>query len=319
MEIFRVHAPGPFSTLQDLGRFGFQHMGVPPSGALDPFAHTAANLLVGNAPDCATLEITFSGPHLEVLGLADIAVTGAEMDLRVNDAAVPQWASIRVGPGDRVRLGQASRGCRAYLAVSGGFSVPEVMGSRSTFVSAGLGGVDGRAIRAGDLLVRNPGRLLLRQRRLPWYPLYGSEIHLRAVPGPQDEYFRAGLGVFFSSTFTVTDKANRMGCRLEGPDVPRDAGAPQSIISEPVIPGNVQVPADGRPIILMVEQTIGGYAKIATVVTADLFKIAQAGPGDRIRFHPVTLEAAHVLYREWIMYLKNVQEVLETSQNALAP
>jgi antagonist of KipI len=145
---------------------------------------------------------------------------------------------------------------------------------------------------------------------LPWYPLYGSEIHLRAVPGPQDDCFAAGLKTFFSSTFMVTDKANRMGYRLEGPFIAREPGAPQSIISEPSVPGNVQIPPDGQPIILMVEQTIGGYTKIATVVTADIFKIAQAGPGDRIRFHPVTLEQAHALYREWISYLKNVEEHL---------
>jgi biotin-dependent carboxylase-like uncharacterized protein len=311
MEMFRVHAPGPYTTIQDLGRFGFQHMGVPPSGALDPMAHTAANLLVGNEPDGATLEIAFLGPLLEALGTADIALTGAQMALRVNDRSAPQWASVRVQKGDRIQVGQAERGCRAYLAVSGGFDVTPEMGSRSTLVSAGLGGLEGRALKAGDLLPRGPGRLLVRPRRLPWIPLYDTLIHLRAVPGPQDDCFTEGLETFFSSVYTVSDKANRMGYRLTGPAVARDGGAPQSIISEPSIPGNVQVPPDGQPIILMVEQTIGGYTKIATVVTADLFKIAQVGPGDQIRFHPVTLERAHALYREWAAYLHNMRDVLD--------
>ncbi|KJS33419.1 MAG: hypothetical protein VR64_01055 [Desulfatitalea sp. BRH_c12] len=310
MEIFRVHAPGPYTTIQDRGRFDYQHMGVPPSGALDPFAHTTANLLVGNEPDCATLEITFFGPHLEVLDTADIAVTGAEMEWRVNDQPAPQWTSLRVVQGDRIQFGQALRGCRAYLAVTGGFAVAPVMGSRSTLVSAGLGGIDGRAIQAGDLLPRGPGLLLARQRRMPWYPRYAAQIHLRAVPGPQDECFTGGLETFFSSVFTVSDKANRMGYRLQGPLVARKADAPQSIISEPSVPGNVQIPPDGQPIILMVEQTIGGYTKIATVVTADLFKIAQARPGDQIRFHSVTLDRAHALYREWLDHLQNVREAL---------
>lgn len=310
MDIFRVHTPGPYTTVQDRGRFGFQHMGVPVSGALDLFAHTVANLLVGNRPTCATLEITFFGPELEVLNTADIAVAGADMALTVNDAAAAQWATIRVHKGDRIGFGQAVSGCRTYLAVTGGIAVDQVMGSRSTYVSGGIGGVAGRPLGAGDMLARGPGRLLERPRRLPWQPLYGSEIHLRAVPGPQDNCFAGSLDTFFASPYTVTDKTNRMGCRLQGPALERDPDAPKSIISEPSAHGNVQVPADGQPIILMVEQTIGGYTKIATVVTADLFKIAQARPGDRAHFHPVTLQEARALYRDWQQYLGHARDTL---------
>ncbi len=311
MQTFRVHQPGSYSTLQDQGRFGYQHMGVPESGALDPFAHAVANHLVGNLPDCATLEITFFGPDLEALDTADIAVTGADMELTVNDAPMPQWVSIRVHKGDRVRFGHAVSGSRAYLAVGGGFDVEKVMGSRSTYVSGGIGGVDGRALQSGDILMRGRARLLARPRRAPWKPLYGTDIHLRAVPGPQDDCFSSGLETLFASVYTVTDKINRMGYRLQGPVLERDPGASQSIISEPSIHGNVQVPPDGQPIILMVEQTIGGYTKIATVATADLFKIGQARPGDRIHFHPVTLAGAHGLYREWKQYLLDACQVLD--------
>ena len=312
METFHVHRPGPFTTIQDRGRFGYQHMGVPVSGALDPFAHRAANLLVGNGPDCATLEITFLGPDLEVLNPADIAVTGAAMTLSVNGRPAPQWSSFRVRSGDRVRFGQATSGCRAYLAVTGGFDVPEVMGSRSTYVSGAIGGLSGGPLQAGDILARGPGRLLEKALRLPQHPLYASEIHLRALPGPQDDCFASSLEIFFSSVYSVTDKVNRMGYRLRGPVLDREPQAPKSIISEPSVAGNVQVPPDGQPIILLVEQTIGGYTKIATVVTADLFKIAQARPGDRVRFHRVTLEAAHEHYREWKQLLSSLPEALES-------
>jgi len=311
METFRVHSPGPFTIVQDKGRFGHQHMGVPVSGALDLYAHTVANLLVGNEPDSATLEITFLGPDLEVLDTADIAVTGAAMALTVNGRTAGQWTSMRVHKGDRVRFGQAASGCRAYLAVTGGFDVAEVMGSRSTYVSGAIGGLGGRALQAGDILVRGRGRLNVTQLRMSRYPVSSSEIHLRAIPGPQDDCFTSSLNTFFSSFYKVTDKVNRMGYRLRGPVLARDPDAPKSIISEPSIQGNVQVPADGQPIILLVEQTIGGYTKIATVVTADLCKIAQARPGDRMRFHPVTLARAHELYREWKQCLGSARDMLE--------
>jgi allophanate hydrolase subunit 2 len=133
---------------------------------------------------------------------------------------------------------------------------------------------------------------------------------LRAVPGPEDEYFKSALETFFEASFTVSAQANRMGYRLSGPTLARDPGAPASIVSEPIVPGNVQVPADGQPIVLLTEQTIGGYAKIATVITADLFKLAQAKPGDTVRFVPVTREAAHDALRQWSAYLEHIDALL---------
>lgn len=315
MDMFRIHTPGPYTTVQDRGRFGYRHMGVPPSGSLDPFAHTVANLLVGNGSECAVLEITFFGPELEILDTADIAVTGAAMELTLNGIPVPQWETLRVHRGDSLRFGTALEGCRSYLAVTGGFDVPPVMGSRSTFVSGRIGGIEGRPLARGDVLPRGPGAPLIAPRRLPSPPGYETEILLRAVPGPQDGYFSSNLDCFFSTRYRVTDKSNRMGCRLEGPAVVRDHGAPQSIISEPTFHGNVQVPADGQPIILMVEQTIGGYAMIATVVTADLFKVAQARPGDLVGFHRVTLEEAHDLYREWNDCIRALPGMLEIGKS----
>ncbi len=309
-DAFVVVACGSHTSVQDLGRFGYQHMGVPVSGALDPMAHCIANWLVGNPEACATLEITMAGPSLEVLEETDIALTGAAFDFTINGRPRRQWESIRVRRGDRIRVAFAESGCRAYLGVSGGIAVPSVLGSRSTFASAKLGGIEGRLIREGDRLKRGDRELLPRPRRLPWTPLYAREITLRAVPGPYEHFFKTSGALFFSTAFTVSAQTNRMGCRLDGPAIARNDGAPQSILSEPVMPGNVQIPAGGQPIILMHEQTIGGYASIATVISSDLFKVAQATPGETIRFVPVSLGEAHCIYRQWNGYLKEIQALL---------
>ena len=313
MELFAVRNPGPMTTVQDLGRLAFLDRGVPLSGALDPFACRVANLLVGNPEDVAVLEITVMGPTLEVLTSADIALTGADMGMTVNREPVRGWRSVGVNPGDIIRIPRAASGCRACLAVTGGIDVPPMMGSRSTFVRAKIGGVQGRGLIKGDVLRRGAGGLLDRPRELPgeWIPRYAREIALRAVPGPQDDAFREGIGAFFGASYEVTQQADRMGCRLLGPVVHRDAGSPESIVTEPTMPGNVQVPADGQPIILLVEQTSGGYAKIATVITADLPNVAQAMPGNVVRFERVTLEDAHRLYREQQLQMQQVREYLK--------
>jgi len=313
MDAFRVLSPGSLTTVQDRGRFRFLDRGVPPSGALDPFAYRVANLLAGNTGGAAVLEITLMGPVLEVLcDAADIALAGADMELTVNRQAVPAWRTLRVHRGDLVRVGRAKSGCRGYLAVTGGIDVPVVMGSRSTCLKAGIGGVGGRMLRKGDILRRLEGEPLRHPRVLPpeRIPLYRSEIVLRAVPGPQEEAFGKGLGMFFDGLYDITPEADRMGYRLQGPPVHHVEGVPQSIISEPTVPGNVQLPADGRPIILLVEQTTGGYTKIATVISPDIPKIAQAIPGNRVRFRKVTLEEAHRIVREEALEMRELEALL---------
>lgn len=300
METFLVIAPGPYVTVQDAGRVGYQDMGVPLSGALDPFAFRMANLLVGNAEDCAVLEMTVVGPQLAVLRETDIAITGAQMGLKLNFEAVPCWQTLRVRPGDMLSVQPVTSGCRGYLAVTGGFDVPKVMGSRSTFVGAQIGGFHGRALQKGDILARGPGALLDTPRRVPddRVPRHTDEIVLRAVPGPQDDFFDEGLKTLFGSVYTVTENADRQGYRLQGPPIAHRQGVPKSIISEPTIPGGIQVPADLQPIILLVEQTVGGYTKIATVISTDLPKVAQATPGVSVRFEAVSLAAAHRIHQE---------------------
>ncbi len=300
MELLRVRAPGSLTTVQDLGRRAFLDRGVPLSGALDEYACRVANLLVGNPEAAAVLEITWAGPVLEVLATADIALTGAEMGMTINGKPAQGWRTHRVNPGDLLRMPQARSGCRAYLAVTGGIDVPAVMGSRSTFEKAKIGGLGGRRLLKGDVLGRGPGDPLTAAREMPaqWIPACEREITLRAIPGPQDDLFREGGDAFFSAVYTVTPQADRMGFRLSGPIVRRDRGAPESIVTEPTMPGNIQIPADGQPIILLVEQTSGGYAKIATVIATDLSRVAQALPGTVLRFERVGLEKAHRLYRE---------------------
>jgi biotin-dependent carboxylase-like uncharacterized protein len=316
-QALRVLSPGPGATIQDLGRFHAYHLGVPASGALDDYAHRVANWLVGNASTLATLEMAMIGACIEFLGKADIAVTGARMNLRINGEPARQWASLRVRPGDRLELGFAENGCRSFLAVTGGIDVPEVLGSRSTYVGGKIGGFMGRVLVSGDILHRGEGPLLDRPCSLPWIPLYPETLVLRAIAGPHDHFFRQEQERFFASTFRVTNQSNRMGCRLSGPPVERDPEAPASIVSEPVVPGNIQIPADGQPIILLKEQTIGGYTCIATVVTADLWRIAQVKPGDTVKFTPISLEEGQCIYREWMDFLADTEHLLagEPSQS----
>jgi biotin-dependent carboxylase-like uncharacterized protein len=310
MDVFSILAPGGYTTVQDKGRYGYQQMGIPVSGVLDSFAFRVANMLVGNPVSCAVLEITVMGPRLEVLSEADIAITGAEMGMTLNDQPVQGWKSIRVKPGDILGINQVKSGCRAYLAVTGGIDVTDIMGSRSTYVGGNIGGYYGRSLKQGDIIKRGIGLLLNQGRHLSsaMIPQYYSNIVIRAVPGPQDDFFDEGLKTLFESEYMVSAKADRMGYRLQGPAIKHKEEMPKSIISEPSVPGGIQVPADGQPIVLLVEQTVGGYTKIATVISTDICKIAQATPGDTICFEQVTLETAHSLYRDRQKFMQELEE-----------
>ena len=312
MDTFLVLTPGPYTTVQDKGRFGYQQIGVPISGAIDQFAFRVANFLVGNQEESAVLEITVVGPQLAFLREVDLALTGAEMGFELNHDPVECWKTVRVKPGDVISIQQVKSGCRGYLAVSGGIDVPEVMGSRSTYVGGKLGGYKGRTLKKGDIIQSIEGSLLNKPRYLPesWIPLYSEEVLLHAIPGPQDDFFDEGMETLFQSEFSVTDKADRMGYRLQGPSIQLKGKMPKSIISEPTMPGGVQIPADRQPIVLLAEQTVGGYAKIATVISPDLSRIAQAIPGNTVRFEQVSLESAHRLYHEQAYRMQTIADQL---------
>ena len=294
MDIFDVMQPGAYTTIQDGGRFDYQQYGVPICGVVDSFAYRVANALVGNSQGQAVLEATVFGPTLKVLNQGLIAVTGGNLSPFLNNAPLPMWESVTIRPGDMIQFKGVKGGCRAYIAVAGGIDVPIVMGSRSTYVAGKIGGIDGRPLAAGDRLNKEEG-ITKAGNRVPsnLIPTYSNSIEIRVILGPQDDYFSEGIEKFFTSTFKVSDKADRMGYRLEGDMIMHRDGVEKSIISEPSVPGGIQVPPDGQPIILLVEQTVGGYTKIATIISPDIGKVGQAKPGDQTYFKQVDIEEAH--------------------------
>lgn len=311
--VFEIIDPGILTTIQDVGRFGFSQFGVPPSGAVDSFSLRVGNLLVGNDEGEAGLETTIMGLKLKALREVVIAITGGNLSPLLNGEPLELWRSHLLVEGDILTFKGVRAGCRAYLAIGGGIAVPKIMGSKSTFLSGKFGGLEGRALKKGDVLCTEdiPAPLDRIGIRFPsdWIPPLAKEAFLKVVLGPQDHHFtKLGLQTFQSSSYQVTPNSDRMGIRLEGPKIERRSRVEESIISESLVPGNVQVPGDGKPLIILNESVTGGYTKIATVISADLPKTAQLKPGDRARFEPVSIEEAHRLLREQERRLKEFKE-----------
>ena len=301
MEIFEVIQPGPLTTVQDMGRYGYQQYGVPVSGAMDNYALRLANLLVGNSEGDACLEITLLGLQLRVLEDTVVAITGADLSPKLNGESLPMWEAVMVGRGDTLSFPWPKVGCRSYLAVAGGIDVPKVMGSRSTHTRSRIGGFEGRALCAGDRLSSGQAYPQILKRRLPsqYIPEYRNQSELRVIMGPQDDHFtEEGIRTFLGSEYTISTKADRMGYRLEGPPIEHKAGA--DIISDGIPLGAVQVPGDRLPIVVLADrQTTGGYTKIATVITVDINKLAQAKPGDKVKFTQIREEEAYQSLKEY--------------------
>jgi biotin-dependent carboxylase-like uncharacterized protein len=290
------------TTVQDLGRFGYQRYGVPTSGALDLFSHRVANRLVGNPEGAASLEMMLIGPRLTFVAAATIALGGAGLGATLDDRPVGRWESLVVEPGMTLSFAGPQDGVRGYLAVAGGLDVPLVLGSRSTYTRSKLGGVEGRAVKAGDVLAVKGRRpvLLGGSLQLPaaHRPAYGHSHHLRVVLGPQDDRFTPeGIHTFLSSGYTVSPQSDRMGYRLAGPAIQHVSGP--DIISDGTPFGAVQVAGDGVPIVLLCDRgTAGGYTKIATVIGPDIPRLAQAAPGDTVTFAQVSLAEAYDAVRQ---------------------
>jgi antagonist of KipI len=298
VETLEVLAPGPLTTVQDRGRYGYGRYGVPPSGALDSFSFRVANLLVGNPETEACLEITLMGLRVKALKEVTVAVTGASLQPYHDEKPLDMWTSCILEKGSLLSLRAVKAGCHAYLAIGGGISLPEVMGSKSTNLSSKFGGLGGRPLRKGDILSSISPQLHLdtQARTFPqaWIPAYGKEAHVRAIFGPQDDQFTEhGKKTFLASPYSVSPDSNRTGIRLSGPMIERSPTVAESIISEGVVPGTIQVPGDGQPIIILVEIVTGGYRKIATVITADLPLLGQVKPGDTVTFKQVSLDDAY--------------------------
>lgn len=316
VEAFEVLEPGILTTVQDLGRFGFSQVGVPPSGALDPFSLRVGNLLVGNEEGEAGLETAIMGLKLKAMRAVVVAVTGGDLFPTRNGESLEMWRSHHMADGDILAFKGVRRGSRAYLCLRGGVSVPKVMGSKSTFLSGKFGGFEGRALKKGDVLhvadLPTPLERIGDCLPLDWIPLFEKEVMMRVVPGPQDHHFTSlGFQTFRSSFYQVTARSDRMGIRLEGPGVERRPDFEESIISESLIPGSIQVPGDGKPMIILNELVTGGYAKIATIISTDLPKAAQLKPGDRVRFEPVPVAEGHRLLKEQKERLGRFKESLK--------
>lgn len=301
-ELF-VAAAGFGPTLQDLGRPQVQHLGVPVSGALDPLSLRLANALVGNPEGTVAIEIRLLGPTLEVRGAAvRVALCGTSASLEIVGAEatvkVGAHRSVLVEPGRRIRVPAMSDTGVAYLAVEGGIDVPEVYGSRSTYVRAGIGGLDGRALRDGDRLVVGIAAAEPRQELAARdLSVLRGEGPFRVVFGPQRDFFtEASVADFLTSEYRVSKEADRMGMRLDGPALTHARG--YNIVSDGIVTGAVQVPGNGRPIVLLADhQTTGGYPKIGTVISADVPRLGRLKPGDELSFVEISVADAEAARR----------------------
>jgi len=312
----KILKSGFFTTVQDLGRQGYQRFGMPVAGVMDNFSYRIANFLVGNKEGEAVLEATFLGPELEFSDEMLIAVTGANMKPKVNGKEIPMWESVKVNKGDKLSLGGIVNGIRSYIAFSGELEIELVNNSKSTYAKAGIGGFNGRKLLDKDELnikISNniePGKHLDPK----FIPKFKKKNNIRIILGPQDDYFtEEGINSFLNKDgYKITKEADRMGYRLEGETIKHKEKA--DIISDGALFGSVQVPANGKPIILMADrQTTGGYTKIATVISSDLPKISQMGSDNEIVFEKISLEEAHKVYKE---YEKNIAEIKEQILNS---
>lgn len=322
----RVLSPGLLTTVQDLGRLGYERFGVPQSGAMDFFALRAANRLVGNPPGAAGLEFTLEPPVLRAGQDLLVAFAGRGYALAVQGRRAGAWRAAVAWRGEEIRFLAEGTGGWGYLAVLGGIDVPPVMGSRSTFLRGGFGGWQGRILHAGDVLPVGRGPVGERpgdwkQRAGRWLPpemrpRYADVVEVLVVTGPQEDAFpEEALRTFLSAEYSITATSDRMGYRLAGPPLEHRAGA--DLLSEPLTWGAVQVPADGQPMVMMADRpTTGGYPKAATLATAALPLLAQAMPGSgRVRFTPVSVEAAQQQYRALMAGLEDGIEE-EADENA---
>jgi KipI family sensor histidine kinase inhibitor len=307
--VFKVLSPGGLTTVQDQGRSGWLERGVPVSGALDQYALLAANALVGNPPEAAALELTLMGPKLLVLSPTLAAVCGADLGLQLDGRPAPAWTPLALNPGQVLSFRAPRNGARAMLAVAGGLAAQPLLGSRSTYALGRLGA----PLRAGDIIMTLPAFLPAPGPALPpeLHSHPSRRITLRVLAGPNQDYFTPrGRETFYASEYRLSSRADRRGARLEGPTVELDPARPSSIVSEPNLPGIVQVPPDGQPMVLLNEQTVGGYAKIATIASPDLDLLARALPGDVVRFEEIELKEALAAARQRARQLDQLRQAV---------
>ena len=314
----KVQKPGLCTTVQDMGRVGFQKFGIPVSGVMDEFSFVVANYLLGNNYNNAVLEVQYMGPTLEFDFDVSVAITGANLSAKLNGEDVAMWETINIKKGDVLSFGNIKEGVRTYIAFAGEIDVPLVNGSKSTLLKSKLGGFDGRQLKMLDEIeIKNP-RVLENKNKLQekFIPKFVAENEIRVILGPQDDYFTEnGIKTFLSSEYTVTKDADRMGMRLSGEVIEHKDKA--DIISDAAVFGSIQVPGNGLPIILLADrQTTGGYTKIATVIKADLPKLAQMSPNNKIKFKKVELSEAQTIYKQFYDNLEFIKASFEEKKSS---
>lgn len=288
METLKILDAGLLTTVQDLGRYGYQRYGVSVSGVADEFSAKVANTLVGNEHGEAVLETTLKGISVEFLADCVFAITGAQCDSTLNGEKIKLWKSYKAAKGDILKMGICKSGLRNYVAFAGGIDVPVVMNSKSTNLKAKVGGFNGRKLMVNDVISVNPKHIeTIVEFDSKYIPSYSKEIQVGVILGQQDDYFTdAGINTFFTETYNITQESDRMGIRLasvSGNVIEHKNGA--DIISDGITFGAIQVPGSGQPIVMMADrQTTGGYTKIGNVISSDLVKLAQATPGTKVRF-----------------------------------
>jgi biotin-dependent carboxylase-like uncharacterized protein len=296
MSGFKVLQPGLLTLIQDAGRFGHHRIGLTTGGPLDAQAFKWANRLLGNALNSTLLEVSIGGLVLESEVDTHLVVTGAEMPLKINGVEQDRWHAHHIHQGDRIELGFSTQGARAYLAVTNGFNVEHSFSSSSTVSREGIGGLNGGKLQQGDYLRCEPDtqgqafRLAEHHR-----PNYTNNISLRVITGYQEQAFSdLDKRMFFSSEYEVTNRADRMGYRLSGPEI---KASMDGILSEGICHGAIQIPADGQPIVLLNDrQTIGGYPKIGSMISLDTARLAQQLPGSTVSFEEISIDEAHNLH-----------------------
>ena len=304
---------GLLTTIQDLGRVGYQSNGFSVSGVMDRRSARIANMLVDNPENEAVLEFMMVGPTIVFTSSTIIAITGADFSPEINGKPAPMYTAIYANKGDVLELKYAKTGIWGYLSVSSKFDIDVVSGSRSTNLKCGIGGFHGRKIRDDDQIW-----FRIKKRYIPSFlsrtiepdHFEGEQKEIRVVPGPQDDFFsKTGLETFFSQEYAVTSESDRMGYRLSGPYIAHEETA--DIISDGIALGSVQVPSHGNPIVMLADrQTTGGYAKIATIISVDIPQFVQSREGTKILFRAVSVEEAQELYREQEKELDRIREVI---------
>ncbi|MCY6369190.1 biotin-dependent carboxyltransferase family protein [Clostridium ganghwense] len=326
-----IKNPGLLTTIQDLGRYGFRKYGVIVSGAMDSFAHRMANIMVGNEEGEGTLEITLMGPEILINKDTLISICGADLSPKINDISISMWRPIYVKKGSILSFGKSNHGTRTYVAFAGFFNIEKIMGSKSTYLRAEIGGYEGRQLKRGDILelkelsnraleiINNiAGNINEYGFAYPnWFispkilPSYSNSPTVRIIRGGEFNYFNEqSKESLFQNKFLITPQSDRMGYRIKGESI--ELKESLEMISEAVALGTIQVPADGNPIILLADrQTTGGYPKIGQVISVDIPVVAQLKPGDSISFCEVSLEEAQKLYIEREKDIDDIKKALK--------